>query len=198
MDKHTVIHRLARELSNEVLREIFPRTSPDTIRNLLLEGTDKSPRNTPSTSGEKGASLVDCRLYTDGASRGNPGQAGAGVVLLDDRGEEILAKSAYLGVCTNNFAEYRALIFGLESAGEMGCRNVSIFLDSELIVRQVQGSYKVKNADLKPLYNEVQNLLQRFERVTITHIPRAKNARADELANRGIDEKQYISQTDTY
>ena len=128
-------------------------------------------------------------LYTDGASRGNPGQAGAGAVILDDNGMELVARSYYLGTCSNNVAEYRALIFGLQTALELGCRRLDIFLDSQLIVRQVQGQYKVKNAGLKPLFAEVKQLLAKLAAFTINHVPRNENKRADELANRGIDER---------
>ena len=128
-------------------------------------------------------------LYTDGASRGNPGEAGAGAVILDDQGEELAARSFYLGKCSNNVAEYKALIFGLQAALELGCRQLEIFLDSQLIVRQVQGQYKVKNAGLKPLFAQVKQLLAKLNSFTISHVPRNENKRADELANRGIDDK---------
>ena len=129
-------------------------------------------------------------LYTDGASRGNPGEAGAGVVILDNNGEELVARSFYLGKCSNNVAEYKALIFGLRQALELGCRRLDIFLDSQLIVRQIQGKYKVKNAGLKPLFAEVRQLLTKLTSFTISHVPRSDNKRADELANRGIDDKK--------
>ena len=128
-----------------------------------------------------------CRLFTDGASRGNPGQAGAGAVLLGENGEELAACSAYLGVCTNNVAEYRALLLGLTEARRLGCAELAISLDSELIVRQIQGRYKVKHEALLPLYTQVREQLARFDRWTIAHVPRSENARADQLANRGID-----------
>jgi ribonuclease HI len=128
-------------------------------------------------------------LYTDGASRGNPGEAGAGAVILDGQGEELAARSFYLGKCSNNVAEYKALIFGLQAALELGCRQLEIFLDSQLIVRQVQGQYKVKNAGLKPLFAQVKQLLAKLNSFTISHVPRNENKRADELANRGIDDK---------
>ncbi len=128
-------------------------------------------------------------LFTDGASRGNPGQAGAGAVILDDQGMELTARSFYLGTCTNNIAEYKALIFGLQTALELGCRRLDIFLDSQLIVRQITGQYKVKNAGLKPLFAEVRQLLAKLTSFTINHVPRNENKRADELANRGIDER---------
>ncbi len=188
MDKQYVVQRLAGHLTDEVLQEMFPDTDPQRIRDLLLDKT-----TTPSSAATGGLAKIkaanSCRVFTDGASRGNPGPAGAGVVLLDDKGRELCTRAEYLGRCTNNVAEYRALILGLQAAREIGCMKPAVFLDSELIVRQVTGRYKVKNATLKPLFAEVQNLLQGFDSYTIVHVPRAQNSRADELANRGIDEK---------
>jgi ribonuclease HI/probable phosphoglycerate mutase len=135
------------------------------------------------------ANNLSCQLFTDGASRGNPGQAGAGATLLDSSGQEISGRSLYLGQCTNNVAEYRALILGLETAIEFGCSQLAIFLDSQLIVRQLQGQYKVKHPDLKPLFAEVKSLLKGINKWKIAHVPREQNKRADELANRGIDNR---------
>ncbi|PIE55984.1 MAG: ribonuclease H [Desulfobulbus propionicus] len=131
-----------------------------------------------------------CRLYTDGASRGNPGEAGAGIVLQNDKGEELLTRSAYLGQMTNNAAEYHALILGLDTALELGCTEIAIFLDSELIVRQIQGDYKVKHQTLQPLFSRVRERLPRFTHWQIQHIPRTQNSRADKMANQGIDSRQ--------
>jgi ribonuclease HI/probable phosphoglycerate mutase len=97
--------------------------------------------------------------------------------------------SLFLGVCTNNVAEYRALLLGLDEALRQGCTKLAIALDSELIVRQVQGRYKVKNAALLPLFQQVRERLNRIKTWSITHVPRAQNARADQLANQGIDRK---------
>ena len=129
------------------------------------------------------------RLYTDGASRGNPGDAGAGIVVLDDRGREILAQGKYLGTCTNNVAEYQALLLGLTEASRLGDGTIDIFLDSQLIVRQIQGVYRVKSSDLQPLFAQVQELLSSFADFTVSHIPREQNKRADQLANQGINNR---------
>ncbi|MCF6186161.1 MAG: ribonuclease HI family protein [Desulfobulbaceae bacterium] len=190
MDKQHVAQRLAGQLTDEVLQEIFPDTAPQIIRDLLLDKrTTPSPPPAATGGRERTKEPVSCRLFTDGASRGNPSPAGAGVVLFDDQGREICTRAKYLGRCTNNVAEYQALIIGLQAAREIGCRQLAIFLDSELIVRQITGRYKVKNATLKPLFAKVQSLLQGFDGYTVAHVPRARNSRADELANRGIDEK---------
>jgi ribonuclease HI len=129
-------------------------------------------------------------LFTDGACRGNPGQGGAGAVLIGGDGEVVGTAKKFLGHCTNNIAEYRALILGLETALERSAPAISIYLDSELLVRQIQGIYRVKNPDLKPLMLEIRDLLDRFDTWKIEHVPRSKNALADKLANESIDEAQ--------
>ncbi|MCF8034478.1 MAG: ribonuclease HI family protein [Desulfarculaceae bacterium] len=128
-------------------------------------------------------------LQADGGSRGNPGPAGAGAVLYDSQGQEVAGLSRYLGVATNNEAEYQGLIMGLEEARRLGAGELSIKLDSELIVRQLEGRYRVKAPGLKPLYAKVKGLLQSFAKVSILHVPRAQNARADQLANQAMDRR---------
>jgi ribonuclease HI len=126
-------------------------------------------------------------LFTDGASRGNPGQAGAGIVLIDPAGEIRLQYGDYLGIATNNEAEYRALILGLQKARELGLGKVEIRCDSELMVRQLNGSYRVKQPPLLRLWQEAQAALQRFAAHRIQHVPREMNSQADRMANRAID-----------
>ena len=127
-------------------------------------------------------------IYTDGASRGNPGNAGIGAVFLDDQGHETHKIAEYIGEATNNVAEYTALIKALEKAQKLGYKEVELFTDSELLVRQIKGVYKVKNEGLKPLYGQVIDLLKKFERYKIDHVRREKNKEADKLANLGIDQ----------
>lgn len=131
------------------------------------------------------------RLFarTDGASRGNPGEAGLGVVFTDERGQEVHAIARYLGQTTNNQAEYLALLAALDWALEQGCRQLEVFSDSELMVRQVNGQYKVKDSKLKPLFAEIQKRVPRFAHFSLRHVRREENRRADELANQAIDEK---------
>jgi ribonuclease HI len=126
-------------------------------------------------------------LYTDGGARGNPGPAGAGVAIFDEKGKLVRKLSKFLGKTTNNQAEYQALILGLGKAIEMEADEVSCFLDSELIVRQLQGKYKVKNDGLKPLFGEVLGLMNNFEKIEFRHILREKNKLADKLVNHAID-----------
>ncbi|MGD1153123.1 MAG: ribonuclease HI family protein [Syntrophales bacterium] len=127
-------------------------------------------------------------LYTDGACRGNPGQGGAGAVLVDERGGIVATVRRSLGLCTNNIAEYRALILGLEEALKKRYGRLNIFLDSELLVNQIKGSYKVKNENLKILMCEVRKLLSYFDSYKVEHIDRSQNHMADKLANEAIDE----------
>jgi len=122
-------------------------------------------------------------LYTDGASRGNPGSAGAGAVLKDSDGILLAEISRSLGQATNNEAEYHALILGLKEAHKLGAARLKIKLDSELVVKQVRGLYRVKNQRLRPLYNRVVALLQDLEAYDILHIRRELNKEADKLAS---------------
>jgi len=129
------------------------------------------------------------RLFCDGASRGNPGPAGAGAALFNPRGELQAQLARYLGETTNNVAEYQALILGLQEAARLGARRLQVFADSELLVRQLNGQYRVKAPHLLPLWRLAKNELQKFEASTISHVPRAENRLADELANQGIDQR---------
>lgn len=131
--------------------------------------------------------------HTDGASRGNPGESGIGILLKDENGNVIVALSDYIGTATNNVAEYTALITCLRLAQETKCTRLIVHSDSELMVRQVQGTYKVKDAGLKPLFAQVQQLLATvpFE-VEFRHVSREENAEADNLANRGINLKRTV------
>ena len=126
-------------------------------------------------------------IYADGAARGNPGPAGIGVVIEDERGRVLKEVSQFVGHKTNNQAEYIALIQGLEAAAEYQAEAVQVRLDSELLVHQLRGEYKVKSSLLKPLRNKVQTLLARYKVVGIEHIERQYNRAADRLANRAID-----------
>ncbi|MCB2188943.1 MAG: ribonuclease HI family protein [Deltaproteobacteria bacterium] len=125
----------------------------------------------------------------DGGSRGNPGPAGAGAVLLDPDGREVAALSRFLGRVTNNVAEYQALLLGLTEAQARGVRELEIKMDSELVVRQLQGTYRVKNPGLQPLYRQAKELLRQFAAVHIMHVRREFNSRADELANQAMDRR---------
>ena len=126
-------------------------------------------------------------IWVDGASRGNPGRAAIGVIIKDERGELMACISQRIGTTTNNQAEYRAIIAALEKTIELGATHVVINSDSELVVRQLNGRYRVKNAHLKPLYQKIKQLQSSLEGFTITHIPREQNKEADRLANKALD-----------
>ncbi len=128
-------------------------------------------------------------LHTDGASRGNPGPAACGVVLTDAHGKVIYKIGRTLGEMTNNEAEYRALLAGLDIALAYHAADLEIRLDSELLVAQLNGDYKIRAANLKPLYQQAKKKLGRLPHVRVVHVPRAENALADSLANQALDAK---------
>lgn len=129
------------------------------------------------------------RIHIDGASRGNPGEAGFGVHVARADGSELARLYGYLGRATNNVAEYQALIHALRFALAQGARRVQVFSDSELVVRQIEGTYRVKHPDMLPLHREATALLARFEQAQVSHVPREQNREADRLANQALDEK---------
>lgn len=125
-------------------------------------------------------------IFADGAAQGNPGEAGAGIVITDSQGKILAELKYYLGKTTNNVAEYKALILALEKARQFKAKRLKVFMDSELIVRQIQGDYKVRDGKLKTLHAHVQNLLKNFTFFNIKYIRRGQNKRADKLAKEAI------------
>jgi ribonuclease HI len=134
-------------------------------------------------------------LYTDGGARGNPGPAGIGIVLVDDQGKQLKSVSQYIGNQTNNIAEYKALIRGLEIALDYGIRTITCYLDSELVVKQINQEYKVKNEGMLMMYRMAVPLLDSFEKYVVTYIPRSGNTAADDLANKAMNEQDCVSVT---
>ena len=126
-------------------------------------------------------------IHADGAARGNPGPAAIGATLRDEKGNLIGSISQRIGITTNNQAEYRAIIAALEKAVSLGIKHVEVRADSELVVKQINGSYKVKKAILRPLYQEMIRLIGSLDSFKIAHVPRAQNAEADKLANRALN-----------
>ncbi len=126
-------------------------------------------------------------VYSDGASRGNPGPAAYGAAVFDPSGAERHRTSEVIGIATNNVAEYRGLIAGLESALALGARRLEARMDSELLVRQAIGRYRVKSPGLIPLHRRVLGLRAQFDEVVFRHVPRAQNKLADFLANQALD-----------
>lgn len=127
-------------------------------------------------------------IFTDGASRGNPGPASVGAVFRQKDGPELCSHSEAIGRATNNQAEYRAVLAALEHCHRWGVGRVHLYLDSELVARQLMGTYRVKSQDLLPIYQQVMHLARSLREFRIRHVPRAKNAHADHLANLALDE----------
>ena len=168
---------LAKTLDVASLLEEHPEVPRGDLRRILEEAA----RRLDETSGE-------VFLYTDGASRGNPGPAGAGAVLLDGRGKVLGESSEYLGEATNNEAEYRALLLGLSLARLKGVKRLRLRSDSELLARQLMGRYRVRHPRLQVLFEAAKGLIGSFEAFHIERVLREENAKADVLANQAIEE----------
>jgi len=126
-------------------------------------------------------------LFTDGGSRGNPGPGAIGVVIENEKGETIYELSKYIGKCTNNEAEYSALIAGLKLAQKKGFNDLKVYIDSELITKQINGEYRVKSSNLKKFYIEAANFRKVFDKLEFIHVKRHKNKKADALVNEALD-----------
>ena len=185
LSKHLSVDRLlsdnpvlTREMLSALLWEAAGAVGPGAIHK------SPSPAAAPNKTG-----AVRLRMFTDGASRGNPGEAGIGVLIEDESGHIVKKLARYLGKATNNQAEYTALIDGLKAATELGADEVSVFADSELVVKQMKGEYKVKNEDLQIKHGEAKRVAAGFKKASYTYIPREKNKEADALANEAIDKR---------
>jgi ribonuclease HI len=133
-------------------------------------------------------------MFADGGSRGNPGPAASGAVIIAPDGRVLREIGRYLGVATNNVAEWTALLSGLEAATELAIRRLAIRLDSELVVKQLKGEYRVKHPDLQPLHQRAKSLLRHFDSVDVRHVPRKQNKLADSLVNRVLDEHAALAE----
>ena len=139
------------------------------------------------------ARVLRVTIHVDGGARGNPGPAGAGVVIADADDDAVIYEAGlFLGHATNNVAEYKGMLHGLEMAQTLKAQEVSIVSDSELLVRQMNGQYKVKNAGLLPLYRQGKTLAAAFKVCSFRHVRREQNVLADALVNRAIDEKENV------
>jgi ribonuclease HI len=181
-DPRKVLQFLASSLDTDATLEAFPGLTAEHLRAILS-------RSAELAGGADGKGV----LRVDGAARGNPGPAGAGFI-LEKGGERVVRKGEYLGRATNNEAEYRALILGMEEAGRLGLERLEIFSDSELMVRQMRGEYRVKSPGLQELYFQAVKCLEPFRKVVFHHVPREENREADRMANMAIDARGPISQ----
>lgn len=147
-----------------------------------IDSLRKEPAANPAISHHK-----EIKLYADGGSRGNPGHSASGYVLLDMDDNIIFKAGVYLGITTNNQAEYQALKFGLEQAQKLGVREVDVYMDSLLVVNQMKGIFKVRNRDLWPIHEAINELAKGFKKVKYTHVPRELNKLADAEVNTTLD-----------
>lgn len=158
------------------------------IENTLEAALNSLPVSQPQQSDLFSTAVSDLQIYTDGGARGNPGTAGCGVIICDSQGDELLEKHQAIGIATNNQAEYKAVLLAYKVLRQhFQAQAITFYSDSELLVKQLRGEYKVKNPDLKLLYEQIKQYESQYTNVRYNHVPRAKNKRADELANMAMD-----------
>lgn len=145
-------------------------------------------RKTQSRIEESLPTLKEAKLYADGGSRGNPGPSASGFAIMGMSGQVVVKKGVYLGITTNNQAEYLALKLGLEEAHQMGIQDVHVYMDSLLVVNQMLGKFKVKNRDLWPIHESIRQIVTTFKHVSFTHVPRELNKIADSAVNEALDQ----------
>lgn len=150
---------------------------------------------TPPESAKGLPKVQQLKMYADGGSRGNPGPSASGFVLLDKNDNIVVDKGVYLGVTTNNQAEYTALKLGLEEALQLGAREIDVFMDSLLVINQMKGIFKIRNRDLWPIHDAIKTLAAQFKHISYTHVPRELNKLADAAVNRALDDELGINTT---
>lgn len=185
-----ILRHLSHTLSVTRTLKHFPSLTPKYLQEVLQRCADRAEEDhkVPPPDLHPGQ-FPEFYIHADGASRGNPGEAGAGAVISDSRGRTLKELKAYLGMASNNGAEYQAAILALERALELGAKRVTLLLDSELVVRQLRGEYRVREPHLKSLHQKARETLNRFSQYSILSIPREENRRADQLANEAIDQR---------
>lgn len=181
MDEHALLKAVYQSIQWDKLYELAPGAERQEVDELFQQlRRELRPSPEPDLADEVAGGEAVVR--SDGASKGNPGPAGIGAVIQTADGREVVAWGKSIGRATNNVAEYRAAIEGLQRALELGVRRVRLLADSELLVRQVNGEYRVKSPGLQPLHTRVLELLNRFDDWTVSHAGRDENTRADALA----------------
>ena len=152
-------------------------------------------QQTPPSSADGLPKLEKVKMYADGGSRGNPGPSASGFVILDMADKILVDKGVYLGVTTNNQAEYTALKLGLEEAEKLGVHEVDVYMDSLLVINQMKGTFKVRNRDLWPIHDAIRDITKHFRKVNFTHVPRELNKLADAAVTRALDDELGITNT---
>ena len=186
----SVLRHLSQTLSVTKTFKRFPSLTAKDLQEIFSRSAERArviPKTPAAPPGQK--EFPEFLIHSDGASRGNPGEAGAGAVISDSRGRTLKEVKCSLGLASNNVAEYQALILALEKALELGARSATVFLDSELVVRQIRGEYRVREPHLKELHQKALELLNQLSQYSILYIPREENRRADQLANEAIDQR---------
>ena len=183
---------LAKAEAEDALREM----AAELWKEISSGSPEKAPPSEPVSAGTAaktvditGMTISELIVHADGASRGNPGPASAAVVAYDTEGTELTSRAKRLGKATNNVAEYSACILALELAADFGVASVTIRMDSELVVKQMNGEYKIRNENLAILAGKARELAAGFDKCLWEHVPRARNEAADKLANEILDEK---------
>ncbi|HSB80992.1 MAG TPA: ribonuclease HI family protein [Candidatus Methylomirabilis sp.] len=189
-DLLSLLRRLSHARPGPGVLNLPPRLSPHEALQAIRAALKALEPETPSQLTKTGDWT---RIHIDGGSRGNPGPAGVGVMIVGPDGQAREQIHRYIGEATNNVAEYHALLLALERARALGCTDLDVYSDSELLVRQIQGRYQVKNAALRPLYVKALERIAGFRHFKIQHVPREQNMEADALANRGMDEASRAS-----
>ena len=187
-----LLRAVYRRLNVDALLKDFPGMDPAYVKAFFRRVFETLPEDArDSAEGDASAAPAEQAdrviLYTDGGSRGNPGPAGFGVVVTDPAGRVLAERDVFMGRASNNEAEYGGLVAGLELCHDMGAQNVLIRADSQLMIRQINGEYKVKSPNLKPLFEQARALLGHFPQWRAEHVRREQNKLADALANKAMD-----------
>ncbi len=186
-EKRKILKFLAESLSFAKTLEAFPSLSIPQLREILRGQTYSSALSPDKVVREWPGKPDALLIHIDGASRGNPGKAGIGVLIQDSQGETISRVSKPIGETTNNVAEYRALLEALNEAERRGARDLTILSDSQLLVNQINGTYRVRDPGILTLWSQAKRKLIKFEKYRVLHIARNQNKQADALANAAID-----------
>ncbi len=185
-DYKTVQLWLATHEQTETITDLDYKMSEE-IDNILNGNPDL--KNSTKDNLSKVGIYSKVKLYADGGSRGNPGPSSSGFVVLDLNDKILYDEGIYLGITTNNQAEYTALKLGLEKCLEMGSREVKVFMDSLLVINQMKGIFKVRNREIWPIHDAIMNLVKKFKKVEFQHVPREYNKLADAAVNRALDQE---------